>query len=402
MRRREAVRARDPELAALAERLLHEADSFAGEIATEISARVAFYAAPSVVSPEDLHRSVRSNLEFVLHSLRDDRLADVSAARRTGQLRAEQGAPLPVVMSAFRILFSQIWVHLVRSSRTQGAVSNAALVDAASELWSAHDTFAEEMAAAHRETTMARTLRDERERSALVGALLEGRPMSEPAVWDAADILRLPKRGPFVVVVAESAHLAQEALPGIEARLRARSIGSAWRLMPDEQIGVVRLENPDADLRLLADTLAASARGRVGISPTYLTVTETAAALRLARIALASTVAGKPHVTMFDEFPLAVAAVSAPDAMGRVRQSVLGPILGLPEEQRTLLLDTLAAWRDNGGSAKAAADVLFCHPNTVRHRLRRIETATKRSLSEPKAAAEVLIALEATLLDTPS
>jgi len=65
---------------------------------------------------------------------------------------------------------------------------------------------------------------------------------------------------------------------------------------------------------------------------------------------------------------------------------------------RRRLLETLAAWRDNGGSAADAAGVLFCHPNTVRHRLRRIESATGRSLGDPKATAEILIALEAAML----
>jgi len=395
--RREATGGPDPELVALAGRLLGTIDEFTDEIASAIEARVEFYSTHNVVPAEDLRRSVRGNLEYVLRSLREDRFADVAAARTTGALRAEQGVPLAVVMAAFRVLFSQIWHSLVLHSRAREQVSDQALVDAASDLWSAHDTFAEEMAAAHRETTMALVLRNEGERSALVGALLEGRPLHETSVWEVADVLRLPKRGPFVVVAAEAVHLAQEALPGIENRLRARHIGSAWRLMPDAQIGIVRFEN-DAALRPLTSTLTESARSRIGVSPPYLALTETAAALRFARIALASTVTGTPHVTMFDDFPLAVAAVSAPDAMRRVRHAVLGPILDLPEEQRKVLLDTLAAWRDNGGSASDAAGVLYCHPNTVRHRLRRIESATGRSLSDPKATAEILIALEAVLL----
>ncbi|MEA5360808.1 helix-turn-helix domain-containing protein [Amycolatopsis sp., V23-08] len=394
---REATGAPDPALVALAGRLLGTIDEFADEIASAIEARVEFYSTRGVVSAEDLRQSVRGNLEYVLRSLREDRFADVAAARTTGARRAEQGVPLAVVMAAFRVLFSQIWHSLVLHARAQQQVSNQALVDAASDLWSAHDTFAEEMAAAHRETTMALVLRNEGERSALVGALLEGRPLHETSVWDVADVLRLPKRGPFVVVAAESVQLAQEALPGIENRLRTRRIGSAWRLLPDAQIGIVRFEH-DADLGPLKATLAASARSRIGVSPPYPALTETAAALRFARIALASTVAGAPHVTMFDDFPLAVAAVSAPDAMQRVRQAVLGPILELPAEQGKVLLETLAAWRDNGGSASSAAGVLFCHPNTVRHRLRRIESATGRSLSDPKATAEILIALEAALL----
>ena len=71
------------------------------------------------------------------------------------------------------------------------------------------------MASAHRAATMTLVLRSEGERSALVGALLEGRPLPGTSVWDVADALRLPKRGHFVVVAAESVQLAQEALPRI-------------------------------------------------------------------------------------------------------------------------------------------------------------------------------------------
>jgi DNA-binding PucR family transcriptional regulator len=38
--------------------------------------------------------------------------------------------------------------------------------------------------------------------------------------------------------------------------------------------------------------------------------------------------------------------------------------------------------------------VLICHPNTVRHRLRRIEKRTNRSLSRPKDVAELCLAFE--------
>ena len=55
---------------------------------------------------------------------------------------------------------------------------------------------------------------------------------------------------------------------------------------------------------------------------------------------------------------------------------VLGTLLDLPEDDRDLLFSTFEAWLRAGGSATAAAASLFCHPNTVRYRLRRIETDT--------------------------
>jgi DNA-binding PucR family transcriptional regulator len=96
-----------------------------------------------------------------------------------------------------------------------------------------------------------------------------------------------------------------------------------------------------------------------------------------------------------------VAAVSAPDTMRHTAQTVLGAVLDLPREQSTLLLQTLAAWRDNGGSAVATARQMFCHPNTIRQRLRKLESGTGRSLSDPQATAELFLALETTLLLPP-
>src|ERR1700709_783871 len=93
------------------------------------------------------------------------------------------------------------------------------------------------------------------------------------------------------------------------------------------------------------------ATARVGISPPYAALSDTASALQFARIALASTPSGRPAVTRFDDYPLAVASVSAPAPMNQVVHAVLGPLLELPAEQRDLLLDTLAVWQDNGGSA---------------------------------------------------
>ena len=53
---------------------------------------------------------------------------------------------------------------------------------------------------------------------------------------------------------------------------------------------------------------------------------------------------------------------------------------------------TLATSR---GSKQTAGKRLYCHPNTVRHRLHRIERQTGRLLNDPRSSAELLVALEA-------
>ncbi len=386
-----------PGLVELAGQLLAVLDEFSAHIAGQIRDRVPFYAGDSVVSAEDLWLSARANAEFVLQSMRDDRKADISAAQLTGGRPAVQGVPLPSVMSAFRVMFSLIWTRLVDQARATGTVSSDVLVDAASGIWAVHDTFAEAMASSYREAAMAQALRDERERSALVAALLEGRVLEDATVWEVADLLRLPRQGPFVVVAAESPQIGSEALPHVETGLRVRGINSAWRLLPEMHIGVVRLSD-EPNRRQLADVLSGLAQRRVGVSPQYQRLTETATALRLARIAVDATRPGGRGVSFFDDHPLAVAAVSAPDAMRRISRTVLGTVLDLPAGQSAVLLETLTAWLDNGGSADSAAQQMHCHPNTVRQRLRKLESCTGRSLADPRCATELSLALHATLL----
>jgi len=38
---------------------------------------------------------------------------------------------------------------------------------------------------------------------------------------------------------------------------------------------------------------------------------------------------------------------------------------------------------------------IYCHPNTVRYRLRRLQEHTGRSLDDPRTVAELLAALDA-------
>ena len=74
---------------------------------------------------------------------------------------------------------------------------------------------------------------------------------------------------------------------------------------------------------------------------------------------------------------------------------VLGPLLEINPDEREMLLHTLATYFAVQGSAAEAGRRLYCHPNTVRHRLRRIERQTGRSLDDPLASAELCVALEA-------
>jgi DNA-binding PucR family transcriptional regulator len=99
-------------------------------------------------------------------------------------------------------------------------------------------------------------------------------------------------------------------------------------------------------------------------------------------------------VAVFDGSILATAAVSAPEAMIKTVGAALDGFGDLPDADREMLFETFRVWQDTDASVSGAAEVLICHPNTVRHRLRRIEKHTGRSLSRPRDVAELCLAFE--------
>lgn len=382
----------DPEIVALVQVIKERHEELIDGMVDQIQSEIAFYR-EGAVTRDDLRSSCEDNVTAILAPLVTGSPAQLTSPQETGRRRAAQHVPLPAVMSAYRIGFHHLWDTMVAEAGARGLTSSAALVGAASILWAAHDTYTDAMTAAYRDAITIEMIRYERERSALVDALLDGRIADITDLWDAAEVLRLPSKGTYVVIAAEVPHIAHEALPYAESRLGRHGITSAWCLRSDLQIGVACIPSPGRLTELITE-LRALATARVGVSPRYPALDQTAPALRLARLALAASPAHQPAVNQFDARPLAVTAISASDVLPRVSRTILGSLLELPPDDQTILLETLEAWRDNNGSAAKAASTLYCHANTVRHRLHRIEQLTGRSLTDPRAVAELCLALE--------
>jgi PucR C-terminal helix-turn-helix domain/GGDEF-like domain len=383
-----------PEISAIAGSVRTRLPDLVDRVVQRILVEIEFYRDREVVSLQDLRESVGGNLESMVAELTTDRPPDLSAPRATGRRRAEQGTPLADILHAYRIGFTEFWEAIVEESRRSGRAPPDTLVDAASGVWWLIGEYTQELTVAYREAAAELLLVGARERSALVEALFTGGTPDRDTLWEAAKLLRLPWEGVFVVVAAEAPALAQEGLPDVEALLAARGIGSAWRLHPDIQTGVVSLRRDNA-LPVLLGLLEGGVRARAGVSPIYHALGDTPRALHYARLVLNSLPTGAPAVGQFQETPLRVLAAAAPDAAGELARTVLGPVLELPSQDRSILLGTLQAWFDAGGSAAETGRRIFCHPNTVRYRLRRLQEHTGRSLDDPRAVAELLAALDA-------
>ncbi|MDT7705409.1 MAG: hypothetical protein QOG20_1016 [Pseudonocardiales bacterium] len=359
-----------------------------------IRAEIAFYAAEDVVKPDELRASLADNLDYILSGLTGPGRADLSAAQATGRARAAQGAPLVEMLAAYRLGFAEIWTALVATARAIPGMGADVLVELAGSMFTLQNEHSDAAVSGYRDESYQIMRATERERAALVEAILVG-TVAKGTLWEAAQALRLPLDGTFLVVAAETLEVGHDPLPRIESAIAALDVSSVWRLQPELLVGVVSLprrSRVDAVLTVLRRHTTA----RVGVSPVFAELRQAAWALRLARLALDHLAAG-PGLEQFVDSPLNVLVAAAPHAALEAAKSVLSGLLELPPDDRDLLLTTFVAWLDADGSATAAGAALFCHPNTVRYRMRRIEAGTGRSLGRPSDVAELVTAVRAWL-----
>jgi DNA-binding PucR family transcriptional regulator len=301
------------------------------------------------------------------------------------------------VLQVYRIACAMLWDLLVQRARTsapEGATE--ALVDVASLLWQVTDDHAIQVTEAYRAASAELLAARQRRRSALAGALLAGERVGEAGPWEAGRLLGLALDGVLVVVAGETRGLAEESLAGIERRLAQLGVVSAWQLTPTVQAGVVSLREEQYDAMMAQ--LREAALARTGVSPVYRSLTDTPRALHLARTALAGISPGRREVRAFSGGPLAAFIAHDPDEGRRLANEVFGPVLDLLAEERDVLLETLKEYFAAGGSTEQVAQVMHCHANTIRNRLRRIRELTGRSPTDPRDLAELVTALQALTL----
>lgn len=359
----------------------------------KVQTTIKVYRAGVAVPSDELRQFVEANLREIVNGLLAPGEPELTMARTTGKRRAEQGLPLPEVVRAFRIGFAEVWKLLVEAAERGGPGMVKTLVSAATILWDRADDFAEAISETYRATAAELAAREREQRSALLEALFSGQRLDQAALWQISELLQMPIDGVFLVVAAESPELGKEALPSIESRLDASNLGSAWRLTPEAQVGVISLRSMAAQASVL-ELLRRHATSRIGVSPAFSGLVNTPRALHFATVAVAGLPSTQPGVFQFDDSPLTALVASAPEEATQLAHQVLGAVLRL-EDEGVVLLEALQAWYDCAGSTKDTADRLFCHPNTVRYRLRRLQDLTGRSLTNPAHQAELLTALRA-------
>jgi hypothetical protein len=377
------------QVAEIAQALRGRTDELATTLAHAIVREVKLYKATTPLSFETVVDGCRTNVRQVLGAIASDAQVEPTAAADVGTDRARDEIPLASVMEAYRVGFREFWDVAVT-----GAPVNAEVLRVlTAKIHAAQDLFTAAMAAAYHTEQTCRLHGDESEREILIDSVLHGRLFEQSSVWEAADYLRLPAKGPYVVIAADAGAVRAEALPGIEPKMRSVDVFSAWRRLPDLQVGIVHVKSTEQLDNVLA-LVSRLATGRVGVSAQFDDLRDTAQALRYARVTLRGRPDQGPRVTQFDGSILSTAALSAPEVMVKLVTPTIGCFDELSQDERNTLFDTFRVWLESDGSLRTAGELLFCHPNTVRYRLHRIEQRTGRSLSRPRDVAELSLAFE--------
>ena len=334
-----------------------------------------------------------ANVRSVLAAMAAEADFDPTSATHTGAVHARRRMALLSLIEFYRIAFRRLWDVVANEAAMHAGMDGEGLRSLTMKLHAAEDVFMSAMVAGYREEQKRQLLCETSQHAFMIDSLLHGRILDDWNLWEVASLLRLPSSGPFVVIAAEVPTVGAEALPDIESKLHSLDVYSAWRLLPDVQVGIVHAKS-DQHLDKILGLMSRMPADRVGVSARFDDLRDTPQALHFAKVTLRGRADRRSKVAVFDGSILATAAVSAPEVMTKWVGAALDCFYELPDDEREILFETFRVWQENDASVRASAEVLICHPNTVRHRLRRIERRTGRSLSRPRDVAELCLAFE--------
>ena len=313
---------------------------------------------------------------------------DLRLAAEIGTLWAARGAPLESLLHLYRLAGRLLWENLLRVAGPAGA---GALAYQAAGVLRGIDQESTAAASAYRRAEQRLHPRDRGQVAGAIDVLVGSASATASDVEAAADVLDLPATGRYVVAVQRPG--AQRSLVSAHGRTVHRGMRLHWRRGHDADRVLVLLGHDGTEE--LERALRPLAVHHVGIGLTVGSLADAPKSLRHAELAVRTCRADGPEVARADRRLPHGLVLAQPDLAGDLVREVLGPVVDLPERHRAALLDTLEAWLRCDGSAVATARELYCHRNTVLHRLRRLQELTTRSLGKPRDLVDLALALYA-------
>ncbi len=368
--------------------LLDSADVIADSITLTIFERDAdLYDGIGSELRTDLRASARQHIGRGLEILAGRADADtlgVGLWRETGRRRAQQGVPLELVLHSYTLGARMLWEALVNRASGAGGlqISDRVLLIAARTVWSNLDVQNAVVVDAYRRESDRLQRQDLQRQQAVLDALLAGRGADPEYAKEARSVLGISPDQPVAALVVLHDRDAAPEMAALEERLDRAGIGVFWHLRAGGYFGLIHGALPTE--MALADLIDDQAPGRVGVALAAEGVAGFPSAYALA--ARAAETLGRSErraVSVRARLP-EVLLVGSPELTPLLLAETIAPLLRLPDAQRDLLLQTLAALLRRDGSPTHAATDLFCHRNTVIYRLKQIESLTGRSLTDPR------------------
>jgi hypothetical protein len=338
---------------------------------------------------------VRANLAEILAAVAGEP-SSLAPARETGRVTAAEGMPLDLLQHAYRLAGLRIWEELARRLRAQ--TDTTALLRASSRVWFAIDRSSNVAVRTHLEA--AAGLGENMARTELLRGVLTG------AVHDletARRALGLPTDVMLVVAVtapglpAVPAPAVGPAPDGVG--MEPAEVTTRWLTHEGARLTLVAAPTSEDAHRALAGL---ATHARTGASRPFTNLADAPAALTQARTAVRSLPLGQVGLARYGDRPLDALLVADGDRAAELATAVLSGLRDRDPRDEELLIGTIEAWFEHGGSGTRAAAALHCHRNTVLNRLARVADLTGRDINDPRAAAELYAAVRARRLQGES
>lgn len=339
---------------------------------------------------------VRANVAEILGALAGE-TSSLEPAREAGRVSAAAGMPLDLLQHAYRLAGLHVWEELAR--RLRSPTDTAALLRASSRVWVAVDRSSNVAVRTHLET--AAGLGENMARTELLRGVLTGAVQN---LETARRALGLPADAMLVVAVTAPGLPADPGSGAAPDPDPGATTGPRDAATDTPRVTVRRLTHDGAHLTLVAaptseDAHAAVARlaahSATGTSRPFTSLADAPAALAQARTAVRSLPPGQLGLARYGDRPLDTLLAADGARAAELATAVLSGLRDRDPRDEELLLATIEAWFEHGGSGTQAAAALHCHRNTVLNRLARVADLTGRDINDPRAAAELYAAVRA-------
>ncbi|ACY97056.1 MULTISPECIES: PucR family transcriptional regulator [Thermomonospora] len=312
--------------------------------------------------------------------------------RETGRTRARQGVPLDRVLNAYNLGARTLWEALLRLRWDHKVdIDEHLLLLAGQRLWTALDVQNATLVEAYRRESARLQRRDLQRQQNFLDGLVDGRGTDPQFSKEAREALGVAPGDPVACVVALLEEPHDDPLRAPQDGLERLGVSSHWHVRGGTYFGLVCHGGFTVDE--LVEALRPGVAGRVGVAAAHDGVAGFATAYRLAARAAESLPRGSQRIVTVAERLPEVLVAGSPEVVPVLVRETVGPLLALPPAQKDMLLRTLAALLAHNGSATQAAQVLFCHRNTVLYRAKQIEALTGRDLQNARDRLELSLGM---------